>query len=104
MNYTWQITQMKRNPSNGCVLAVEYDIIGTDGEYTAKTSCGTLLEVPESDDLLIPFENLTEELVLEWIQERLGEGSIANLKQEIINEIELQKNPEELTGLPWQSI
>jgi hypothetical protein len=26
------------------------------------------------------------------------------LKQEIINEIELQKNPEELTGLPWQSI
>jgi len=101
ITYIWKITQMKRQVSNGYVFLVDYDITGTDGEYIGKTSCSTTLEMPESENLLIPFENLTEELVLEWIKERLGEGSILNLKQEIINEIELQKNPVEATGLPW---
>lgn len=101
-SYTWKITQMKRKPLNGCVFMVDYNITGTDGEYTGETFCSTLLEIPENENDLIPFENLSEDLVLQWVKERLGEGSIENLKKEVLDSIEKQKNPTELTGLPWQ--
>lgn len=99
LTYTWKITQMERKISNGYVFRVDYDIIGTDGEYTDSTSCSTILEMPENDQDLIPYQNLTENLVLQWVQERLGEGSIANLKKEVEDKI----NQKKVTGigLPW---
>lgn len=102
ITYTWKITNMKRMVSNGCVFMVEYDIIGTDGQYTASTSCGTCLEMPPSEDLLISFEDLTEEMVLGWVKNLLTGNSIPNLQQEVIDKIELLRNPVEAEGLPWQ--
>jgi hypothetical protein len=52
----------------------------------------------------IPYADLTEEIVLGWIQEELGENGIISITACIDGQIASQKNPPvspENTPLPW---
>jgi len=52
---------------------------------------------PSSDDY-IAYDDLTEEIVLGWVQAEVGEEDI---EASITAQIEAQKNPSTLKGLAW---
>jgi len=97
ISYTWKIAQLDRLTADGFVVTVHYRVAAIDGDYTAETY-GTVGFSEQPDGTFVPYEDLTEEIVVGWVQGSLGkdvvEGSLAS-------QIEAKKAPTQVPGLPW---
>jgi hypothetical protein len=90
----WNIVELNRKTADGFVTTAHWTCTATDGDFSAN-AYGT---VGFSGDLVTPYENLTQEQVLEWVWEQIDKAEIeANLTAQI----EAQKNPVSETGVPW---
>jgi hypothetical protein len=96
MNYTWNVVQMDRFISDGFVVIVHYTVNAVDGDYTASTY-GTV-SYTQTDKSYTPYANLTQAIVVSWVQESLGKDTVEAI---LTAQIESQKNPVQETGLPW---
>lgn len=99
MTITWSISQMDRNAANGGVTVAHWNVTAVDGDYSASAySTASFTPDPTSPDF-VPYANLTEAEVLAWVwasgvDKAAAEASLAQ-------QIEVQKNPVTLNGLPW---
>jgi cystathionine beta-lyase family protein involved in aluminum resistance len=96
MIYTWNVVQMDRLTFDGFVVTVHYTVNAVDGEYTASTY-GTVGYTQE-DKSYTPYADLTQAVVVGWVQESLGKDAV---EESLASQIEAQKNPVQETGLPW---
>lgn len=104
ITHTWSINQMEQlNDNSGTVVHVEYSVHSTDGNVSTQSGGGVEFKIEKIKDF-IPYEDLTEELVLGWVKEKLG----PNLGNHEINNaswIDSVVNPPApktiSTGLPW---
>jgi hypothetical protein len=96
MNFTWNVVQMDRLTSDGFVVTVHYNVSATDGDYSASTY-GTVGYTQEEGNI-IPFESLTPEIVIGWVKDSLGQATV---EEALTAQIEAQKNPVQVSGLPW---
>jgi hypothetical protein len=95
MNITWNISQLDRKTADGFVTTAHWTCTATDGDFSAN-AYGS---VGFSGDLVTPYENLTETQVLGWVWEQINKNEIeANLTAQI----NAQKNPVSVTGVPWE--
>jgi len=69
-NFDWAIAQLERETTDGYVFTAHYTVNAADGTYSAGAYGSIGLERPEGE--LIPFADLTPELVIGWVQEKLG--------------------------------
>jgi hypothetical protein len=97
INTTWYIVQMDRLTSDGFVVTVHYNVSATDGDYSASTY-GTVGYTEQPDESYMPYDELTQEQVVGWIQESLGKDTV---EASLAGQIEAQKNPTQVSGLPW---
>ena len=101
--YTWKVAQLERETSDGYVFTAHWAVNATetveDKTYTAGAYGSIGLERPEED--LIAFEELTEELVVSWVLDKLGEEQVVNMETSLTNQIQEQKTPSKIQGLPW---
>jgi hypothetical protein len=97
MNYNWQIVQMDRLTSDGFVVTVHYSVTATDGNYSAK-NYGTVGYTQKEGENYIPYEDLTPEIVVGWVQKSLGKDTV---EASLAAQIEALKNPTQESGLPW---
>jgi len=105
MTTTWKIAQLKRIPDTGLVTYVTYIMNFELGGEIDRLVGSITLTGDVNDPDFIPFENLTEEDVIAWVQANLGEVEIstieadyqAQLEERILN----KQNPEFLEGTPW---
>ena len=95
--YNWNIQQMDRLTSDGFVVTVHYTVNAVDGNFTASTY-GTVGYTQEGS--FTPYADLTEAVVVGWVQESLGKDTV---EEALTAQIEAQKNPVQETGLPWVS-
>ena len=98
---TWQVNDMQRELVDGFVNKVIYRVIGTDGTYQTRATGEVELERPET---LVPYKDLTEEIVIGWVKANLeasAEGSVAKIEKAIEDTLALQKTPVHATGTPW---
>lgn len=105
MNTVWKIVNTKRNPSTGLVIEVVYSInFKLAGESDRHVGVAKF-EGDASAPGFIPFEQLTEPTVIDWVKGHLGEEKIASIiagaEQRIQKVIDKKKNPESIEGLPW---
>lgn len=96
INYTWNVVQMDRQTADGFVTTVHYNVSAEDGEFTASIY-GTVGYTKEEMDY-VPYEQLTQEQVIGWVQNSLGKDEIEG---NLATQIEAQKNPVTESGLPW---
>lgn len=95
--FNWTINQMDRLTSDGFVVTVHYTVTAEDTGTTASTY-GTIGYTQEPDETYTPYEELTEEQVVGWVQTALGQDTVeASLQAQI----DALKNPAQETGLPW---
>lgn len=99
MIFTWTIAQLERNAADNFVVTCHYRVNAVDGDYSAETY-GTVSYTQTAEDF-VPFEEVTEAIVVGWVKESLSEATIEDA---LTAQIELQKTPVILTGLPWQSL
>jgi hypothetical protein len=95
MNVTWTISNLDRQVSDGLVTTAHWRVDAVDGEHTAGAygSVG----FTRGDDF-IPFEQLTEAQVVEWVKAQLD---VAEIEASLAGQINKQKNPVTAHGLPW---
>ena len=96
MNYQWNVVQMDRLTSDGFVVTVHYTVEAIDGEY-GTTIYGTVNYIQE-DKSYTPYADLTESVVIGWVQDSLGKDAV---EASLTAQIEAQKNPVQESGLPW---
>jgi hypothetical protein len=98
--FTWEITKLDRYTADGIVFAAHYTLDAADGVHTAGAYGSIGLEAPAKDDTIIPYADLTPELVLGWVQEQMGAESIG--KVEAALQTRLDEQATKASGVPWQ--
>jgi hypothetical protein len=96
MEITWSCANLERNTADGFVVTVHYRVNAVDGDYSAS-SYGTVGYTQEEGDFT-PYENLTEETVISWVKDSLN---AAEIEAGLTANIEAQKAPATLSGMPW---
>jgi hypothetical protein len=82
------------------VYNIYWNMVGTDGEYTG--TCPAMTYVPfTAGGTFVPFDQLTEEIVLDWVDTYTPLVLIQQYQQSVSNAIESQKTLES-PPLPWQ--
>jgi len=105
-NYTWAVTALYTQTIDGkqdYVVIANYTVIGVDGDHSASLSNIARFST-ESVSPFIPYDQLTEAIVIGWIQDELGVDGVANLEACIQGQIDSQINPPVVpvnTPLPW---
>lgn len=104
--YTWAVTALYTQTigtEQDYVVIANYEVVGVDGTYSASLSNIARFST-ESVSPFIPYADLTEEIVIGWIQQDLGVDGVANLEACIQGQIDSQINPPVVpvnTPLPW---
>ena len=107
--YTWAVTALYTETvatEQDYVVIANYTVVGVDGEYTASLSNIARFNTA-SVSPFIPYEDLTEAIVIGWIQDELGVDGVSNLEACIQGQIDSQINPPVVpmnTPLPWATI
>jgi hypothetical protein len=95
MTTTWKISTLDSNTADGFVTCAYWRATAVDGEHkasaygTASWSEGTPT---------IPYANLTESTVLNWVWESVDKTATESA---LAAQIALLKNPVKMSGKPW---
>jgi hypothetical protein len=102
MTTTFKISQMDRATADGFVQTVHWTASQTDGDFTASTY--STASFTKKDGInYVPYADLTEAAVVEWVKGSLGAEGVAAVDASLAQNIELQKNPVTATGTPWSA-
>jgi hypothetical protein len=107
MTTTWQIANLKRTPDTELVFEVTY-IMNFAHEQESDRHVGMVtLTGNASDPSFIPFGDLTEATIVQWVQDELGAEKIAEIEASALARLQTahdkKVNPEYLMGTPWRS-
>lgn len=104
--FTWIVntlwTETIAGEQNYVVIAA-YTTTGVDGTYSASLS-NTAQFSTESVSPFIPYDQLTNDIVVGWIQQDLGINGVNSIEACIQGQIDSQINPPVVpvvTPLPW---
>jgi hypothetical protein len=97
---TWTISNLDRNTSDGFVNTVHWTASQVDGDFTASTY-STVSFTKEDGINYVPYANLTEASVVEWVKGSLGAEGVAAVDAALAANIAEQKAPKVATGTPW---
>ena len=96
----WNIAQLERHTADAIVFTVHYTVAANDGTYSSSAYGSVGLEAPEGN--VIPYADLTPEVVIGWVQEKLGGAEkVAEIEAALQAQIDQQRTPTTAAGVPW---
>lgn len=99
--FTWTINQLDRETADGYVFTAHYSVNAADDTYSSGAYGSIGLERP---DTLIPFSDLTEELVIGWVKEKIGgDEKVQEIEAALQAQLDEQRTPTKASGLPWST-
>jgi len=96
MNILWSITNLERRITDGFVMCAHWKCEAIDGSFS-ENICE--MSYWNDGDVVIPFENLTEQQVLEWVWSSGIDKQ--DVEKKLAARVEPKKTPLSATGLPW---
>jgi len=109
MNYTWKLTSLKRKDTDvaeNIVVQTFWKKIGTDADgNVGEFSGATPFDLSSVDpDNFVSYEDLTEEIVIGWIQSVVVGSYEEHVNGKIAEQIEAIVSPvvSVTGGFPWQ--
>ncbi len=95
----WEINTLERELADGYVSKVIYRVKGIDGKEEKARATGEVeLEKPET---LIPYKELTEDIVIGWVKTKLGTEQVTAIEKSLTDKIALINTPVTATGKTW---
>lgn len=113
LTYEWKLTGLKKQDTadlTDLVIGTQWKLIGTNENGIDGTFSGaTPLDIPDEGEVgFIPYEELTEELILGWIQNVVSGSGSTNYMAHIDEQIQKQISQKEYVvkevgenDLPW---
>jgi len=97
--FTWGIANLERETADGFVLIAHWTLSAADDTY-ASSAYGSLgFERP---DKLIPYADLTEEMVIGWVKDAFGAEKVTEIEAALQAQLDEQRHPSKASGMPWQ--
>lgn len=100
VTYDWNCKTVDVHPQEegqtDVVYNVHWNVTGIEGEYSV-TNIGTQVVSLSEGGAFIPFEDLTNEIVVEWTKGAMGEETVASIETSIANQIQDLINPTSVT-------
>lgn len=96
--FSWKIANLERETADGFVYTCHYTVTADDGTYTSSAYGSLGLERPGN---LIPFSQLTEEIVVDWVKDKFGAEKVAEIEAALQAQLDEQHAPSKATGVPW---
>ena len=93
------IAKLERETVDGYVYVCHYTVDAKDDTYAAGAYGSIGLERPE--DEMIPFAELTAEVVVGWVKDQLGEEKVAEVEAALQAQLDEQRVPTKAAGVPW---
>lgn len=106
INYNWNITSLWTktvNDKQDYVVVAAFEVNGVDGEFSSVFSDSVQFST-ENVGPFVPYSDLTEEVVISWVKQSLGESGILSIEACIVGQINSEKNPPIVpvnSPLPW---
>jgi hypothetical protein len=99
--FTTKVTSMYtlNTPDPQYVVNCLWEVVGVDGEYTASIQGNTTFDSQQAETF-VPYDELTEALVISWIPENQIDSAQACVQGQIDSLITPPVSPEN-TPLPW---
>jgi hypothetical protein len=109
ISYTWKITGLRAkdisDDRKNTVVQTYWEKTGTDDQGNTGTFLGaTPLEVDPEADSHVPFDELTEEIVIGWIQEHIQVSAEYHINDEIQKQISEKRESVSDVMLSWKVI
>jgi hypothetical protein len=98
--FTWAVANMEHYTSDGVVFTVHYTVNAEDGTYSSGAYGSVGLEKPEQGNM-IPYADLTEEIVVGWVKDHFGEEKVDEIEAALQAQLDQQHAPTTAPGLPW---
>jgi len=97
--FAWAIAQLEREISDGYVFTAHYVVNAKDDTYSAGAYGSIGFKRPDGE--LIPFADLTEGTVVQWVLDALGEEKVTSICEALQGQLDEQRAPTKATGVPW---
>ena len=107
LTYTWKVKQLKKTSGNNLsdvIVGTQWELKGVDADGNEGSFSGaTPFDLSKvNPDSFVAYEDLTEEMVLDWIKAVVVGGYWDHVNEQIMKQIDLKKNPVvEVSQLPW---
>jgi hypothetical protein len=99
--YTWAIASLERHTFDGIVYMVHWTVAAFAEGANASAYGSIGLEPPSEGDPVIPYNDLTSEIVVGWVKDKFGEEQVASIEKSLAAQIAEQLAPSTASGLPW---
>jgi hypothetical protein len=100
MTYDWNCKTVDVHPQaegeTNVVYNVHWIVTGTEGDYTVSNIGTQVVPLDNAADF-IPFEDLTNEIVVEWAKEAMGEDQVQAIEDSLQAQITELENPTSVT-------
>lgn len=97
-SFNWTISELERTSDNGFVVTVHWRYSLTEDVFFAETY--SVLSFTQESEEFIPFDEITEADVIGWLESSMD---MEEMQESLQSQIERQKNPPILKGLPWNN-
>ena len=92
MTTTWQIVNLKRTPDTELVFEVTY-IMDFKHEQESDRHVGVITLTGNAlDPSFVPYGELMEDTVKQWIEDKLGTEKIAEIEASMLAKLQAQHN------------
>jgi hypothetical protein len=81
----WNIVDLKTKRENGYIVEATTSCSHTE-ESGRSIVINTSVFTNESEDNFIPFEDLTENEVLSWVKQDLGQSEVDRIQDKVVSE------------------
>ena len=100
----WTIENMKRRAESGLVVEVTYRVVAKQGGLIADHRGRVTLTGDSSAPGFLPFEQLTEAQVVQWVKDSVDVSAIeAGVQAALEAKIQKVEQKEVVSGLPWSN-
>jgi len=100
VTYDWNCKTVDVHPQEegqtDVVYNVHWIVTGTDGDYSSN-AIGTQIVPLSEGGAFIPFEDLTNEIVVGWTKEAMGQDEVDRIEASVASQIEALINPTSVT-------
>ena len=98
--FSWAIGNLERETGDGFVFTAHYSISAKNAAYSAGAYGSIGFERPDS---LVPYSDITEEMVVEWVKDALTEEKVEQVFKALQGQLDEQAAPTKAAGVPWSN-
>ena len=100
--FTWSVDTLERHTADGIVYTVHYRVNAADDAYSSGAYGSVGLEAPADGDAVIPYADLTEDIVIGWTKDALGgDEKVTEIQDALQRQLDEQRTPSKASGKPW---